>query len=135
MTEFGLCKKLGLKSGMTVLVADPPDTFIELLTDLPDGVIVVSAAVRPVDCVISFVRSKSDVEQAAKKTLAAAKEDGLVWFGYPKKSSKIKSDITRDTGWEPVHKEGFDSVAQVSIDETWTGFRFREKRFIKFTSK
>lgn len=120
---------------MTVLLANAPDIFASLLSDLPDGVRFATGEVQCVDCVIAFVQNKSDVRAAAKTALAAVKEDGLVWFGYPKKSGRIKTDITRDVGWEPVYEAGFDSVAQVSIDETWTGFRFREKRFIKIRAR
>jgi len=76
------------------------------------------------------VRSKADVEAMAPTVLRAASDSGLVWFAYPKKSGPLKSDLSRDSGWEPVFDSGFDSVAQISIDETWTGFRFRPKHLV-----
>jgi hypothetical protein len=70
------------------------------------------------------------VEAVASAVLSAVMEDGLLWFAYPKKSSGMKSDLSRDIGWDPVFAADFDSVAQVSIDETWTGFRFRPKHLV-----
>jgi hypothetical protein len=76
------------------------------------------------------VRCKADVQVVAPTVLRAVVDDALLWFAYPKKSSSVKSDLSRDSGWEPVFACGFDSVAQISIDETWTGFRFRPKHLV-----
>ena len=82
------------------------------------------------DCVIAFVRSKADVKAMAPSVLRAVIDDGLLWFAYPKKSGPLAADLSRDSGWEPVFDSGFDAVAQVSIDDTWTGFRFRPKHLV-----
>jgi hypothetical protein len=66
----------------------------------------------------------------APSALSAVVDNGLLWFAYPKKSGPLKSDLSRDSGWEPLFEAGFDSVAQISIDETWTGFRFRPKHLV-----
>ena len=130
MNSSGLARKLGIKPGMRVLLRDAPSDFASLLSNLADEVKLLKASGDNVDCVIAFVRSKADVEAVASAVLGAVVEDGLLWFAYPKKSSTVKSDLSRDIGWEPVFAGGFDSVAQISIDETWTGFRFRPKRFV-----
>lgn len=115
---------------MTVLLRDAPPDFASLLANLPDGIKLLKASDKRVDCVIAFVRAKADVRDGASAVLSAIVEDGLLWFAYPKKSSAVKSDLSRDVGWEPVFAGGFDSVAQISIDETWTGFRFRPKHLV-----
>jgi hypothetical protein len=97
---------------------------------MADGIKLLKASARRVDCVIAFVRCKADVQAMAPTVLGTVVEDGLLWFAYPKKSSAVKSDLSRDSGWEPVFAGGFDSVAQISIDETWTGFRFRPKHLV-----
>ena len=130
MNSSEVARKLGIKSGMTVLVTDAPPEFASLLANLADGIKLLKASDKKADCVIAFVRSKADVRDRASAVLNAAVEDGLLWFAYPKKSSAVKSDLSRDVGWEPVFAGGFDSVAQISIDETWTGFRFRPKHLV-----
>jgi hypothetical protein len=125
-----LARKLGIKPGMTVLVRDAPPDFASLLANVADGIKLVKASDKKVDCVIAFVRSKADVWDGASAVFSAVVDDGLLWFAYPKKSSAVKSDLSRDIGWEPVFAGGFDSVAQISIDETWTGFRFRPKHLV-----
>jgi len=125
-----LARKLGIKPGMTVLVRDAPPDFASLLANVADGIKLVKASDKRVNCVIAFVRSKADVRDVASAVFSAVVDDGLLWFAYPKKSSAVKSDLSRDIGWEPVFAGGFDSVAQISLDETWTGFRFRPKHLV-----
>ena len=130
MNSSGLARKLGIKPGMTVLLREAPADFPCLLANSAEGIKLLKAANKKVDCVIAFVRSQAHVQAVAPAVLGAVGEDGLLWFAYPKKSSALKSDLSRDTGWEPVFAAGFDSVAQISIDETWTGFRFRPKHLV-----
>jgi len=129
--ESGLARKLGIKPGMKVMLEAPPRDFLALLGTLPEGAKLMKVSSGAVDCVIAFVRSKADVKTMAPRALTAAGEKGLLWFAYPKKSGPLPSDLSRDSGWEPVFEAGFDSVAQISIDDTWTGFRFRPKHLVR----
>jgi hypothetical protein len=130
MTSSGLPRKLGIKSGMTVLLRSAPSSFAALLGSLPEGAKLSKTSTGAVDCVIAFVRSKADVKTMAPSVLRAINENSLLWFAYPKKSGPLQSDLSRDSGWEPVFDIGFDSVAQISIDGTWTGFRFRPRHLV-----
>jgi hypothetical protein len=86
----------------------------------------------PYEFMILFVKTISEVEVHAPNVLHNLSYDGIVWFVYPKKSSKkYSSDITRDNGWEVLISRGFDKVRQISVDEDWTGLRFRNIKFIK----
>ena len=64
-------------------------------------------------------------------TLRAA-GDAVVWFAYPKGTSKrYTCDFNRDTGWQVLGAAGFEAVRQVAIDEDWSALRFRRAEFIK----
>jgi hypothetical protein len=115
---------------MKVLLQGAPADFAALLGNLPDGAKLLKTASGGADCAIAFVRCKADVKTMAASVLSTIVEDALLWFAYPKKSGPLQSDLSRDSGWEPLYEAGFDSVAQVSIDETWTGFRFRPKHLV-----
>jgi hypothetical protein len=78
------------------------------------------------DFVLVFVSTKADIDKLAGKALKSLKNDGLLWMAYPKKSSGIKTDITRDYGWQALNTAGFDAVSQVAIDEVWSALRFRK---------
>lgn len=58
--------------------------------------------------------------------------DTVLWFAYPKKSSKrYRSDINRDEGWLPLGKLGYEPVRQIAIDEDWSALRFKKATRIK----
>jgi hypothetical protein len=86
----------------------------------------------PYEFMLLFVELVSEVEALAPKALHNLTSDGILWFAYPKKTSKkYSSDIDRDHGWEVLLDRGFDKVRQVAIDDDWSALRFRNVRFIK----
>ena len=93
---------------------------------------------RETDVLIVFVGSAADIKRDAG-LLDSLRDDPepLVWFCYPKKSSKrYKTDISRDHGWSPLLDRGWEGVRQVAIDEDWSALRFRPRsRIAKYTRK
>lgn len=65
------------------------------------------------------------------KAIEAVTPEGMLWINYPKGTSKIKTDINRDTGWQTVTDLQFEGVSLVSIDETWSAMRFRPIGLVK----
>lgn len=82
------------------------------------------------DFIIVFVANAADIEAFAEKASTMVGEDGILWFCYPKKSGKIKTDIHRDVGWEPLAALGYRGVRAISIDDTWSALRFRLRQFV-----
>lgn len=119
-------KKLRMKAGAKSLLLHAPDGYLDLLGDL-SGFDLHTEMDEPgtYEFVHLFVKSVVELGQQAGEALQALKQDGLLWIAYPKKSGKIKTDITRDIGWEALEAAGYDSVSLVSIDETWSAIRFR----------
>ena len=74
---------------------------------------------------IVFLKSKTEFINFLTHGLKNAEYDSVLWFAYPKGSSKIKTDINRDILMVVGNEFGMDTVAAVSIDETWSGLRFR----------
>jgi hypothetical protein len=82
--------------------------------------------------VLSFVTTQPEVNELAKSVGKLAEGDAVVWFAYPKQSSKrYASEINRDDGWKALGKAGFEPVRSVAIDEDWSAVRFRRVEFIK----
>ena len=77
--------------------------------------------------VLLFTKDKAALDKLLPKALKALKEDGLFWVAYPKKSSAIKTDITRDDGWDALQAAGYEAVSLVAIDDTWSALRFRSR--------
>jgi hypothetical protein len=79
-----------------------------------------------------FVKNCEAIIKYAEKAAAKVPGDGVLWFAYPKKSSKkYQTDISRDNGWQPIGNLGYEPVRQVAIDEDWSALRFRRVEFIK----
>jgi hypothetical protein len=88
----------------------------------------------PYEFIIIFVQHVPEIELVAPKALHNLTSDGILWFAYPKKTSKkLSSDIDRDHGWEVLIDRGFDKVRLISIDDDWSALRFRNVRFIRST--
>jgi hypothetical protein len=126
-------EKLNLGSRQEMVVLEAPESFKPELAKLP--VITIHhylESVAEAGFWLAFVTRKSEVEKLAPLIAKRAKGDAVVWFAYPKGTSKkYTCDFNRDTGWAALRKLGFDSVRSVAIDEDWTGIRFRRKEFIK----
>ncbi len=89
----------------------------------------------PYSFIILFVRNSAEIDFYSPDAIHNLIADGILWFCYPKKSSKnYKSDITRDHGWDALNNAGLHGVRMISIDEDWSAFRFRNARYIKKAS-
>ncbi len=133
MAESSLIKKLGIKPRQKILIMNAPDGYMQTLGTLPEGAEVKTSAkgTSNFDCVQLFVYNKADIDTHAMTVMQALKPRGLLWFAYPKKSSKVKTDITRDIGWEGLMSMGIRPVTLISIDDTWSALRFRPVSEVK----
>ncbi|GIP38913.1 hypothetical protein J31TS4_21930 [Paenibacillus sp. J31TS4] len=124
---MGLIKKLLLKPGYRAAVLNPPDGFGLPEEELPEGVVLTNGLEEAgeLDFALLFARNQEELGKTAPLLLPRLKPDAVFWTAYPKKSSKLKSDITRDSGWDVLKEAGFEGVSLVSIDETWSAFRLR----------
>jgi hypothetical protein len=135
MAEKTLTQKLGIKPGYKLLVLNAPEGIMDALHPLPEGATLETTAGEGFDAVLAFVHHKADIDAFASMAAKSAKYDGLLWFAYPKQSSKVKTDIHRDVGWDAVNGLGFAGVAQVAVNETWAATRFRPADAVKRKSK
>ncbi|MCZ6559802.1 MAG: hypothetical protein O6931_02785 [Gammaproteobacteria bacterium] len=117
-----LIQKLQIRDGMQGAVFELPSEV---------GLGLVNSTLSDADFAIAFVNSCADVRRLAKTAAGALKEDGILWFCYPKKSSGVETDINRDKGWEPLSTLGYRGVRQISIDSVWSAIRFRETGFVR----
>jgi hypothetical protein len=81
---------------------------------------------------LAFVTRQKEVDAIAKTVARKAKGDAIVWFAYPKGTSKKhQCEFNRDTGWAALGAAGFEGVRMVAIDEDWSALRFRRVEFIQ----
>lgn len=85
-----------------------------------------------IDFILIFVASETEIEQSIKKVHDQLTPDSILWYCYPKQSSKnYKSSINRDQGWKTLGKYDFEGVRQVAIDDDWSALRFKKVATIK----
>lgn len=128
-----LFKKLNLKDETEILVLHAPETFEAELAQLSQVAIQRNLdEVAEVHFSLAFVTQQEQVNNLAQAIAAKAKGDAVVWFAYPKASSKkYQCEFNRDTGWAILGELGFEGVRQVAIDADWSALRFRRVAFIK----
>jgi hypothetical protein len=125
--------KLNLKNQREILVLDAPPSFEPELQAL-GGVAVLRDArkARSIEFAIAFVTQGVEVDAAVKLIVPKADGDVVLWFAYPKGTSKHRAgEINRDRGWESLISAGFDTVRLIAIDADWSALRFRRTAYIR----
>jgi phage protein D len=124
--------KLNLKSQRQILVLAAPSSFEPELRTL-SGISILRDAgkAKSIEFAIAFVTGRSEVDAAVKQIVPKTDGDVVLWFAYPKGTSKRHaSEINRDTGWESLLSAGFETVRLVAIDEDWSALRFRRTAYV-----
>jgi len=125
MSRSTLSGKLRIKSGFLVSLINPPPGYKDLSAPLPEGTRMTKTSTDESDAVLLFVNTVEELEKFARTAMDAVKSDGLLWIRYPKRSSKINSDINRDVVWKIMIERGMRAVSAVAIDDVWSALRFR----------
>jgi hypothetical protein len=125
--------KLNLKDQKEVLVLNAPENFEPELATLRNVAIVRDLKkTKTAPFSLSFVTTQQEVDTLVPAIARKAEGDAIVWFAYPKGTSKkFKSQINRDNGWRVFGALGFEPVRMVAIDEDWSAIRFRRVEFLK----
>ena len=126
-----LAKKLGIKPGWAVHVVAAPGDYARLVAPLPPDVEVDARLSAATDLVHLFTSQKADLARRLKAYRTKLKPDAAIWVSWPKKSSKVPTDVTEDVVREVALPTGLVDTKVAAIDETWSGLRLvwrRERR-------
>jgi hypothetical protein len=118
-----LLKKLGIKPGYKMIIISQPASYWEWLSPLPEGTIIKPTS-DEVDFIHLFVKEKKVFEKEFVKNKKRLKKDGMFWISWPKKSSKVLSDLDEKIIREFGLKNGLVDVKVCAVDETWSGLKF-----------
>ena len=122
MPESSLAKKLRLKPGARAAVVNAPEKYLDGLKH--DSEISQKLSGK-FDWVQVFAKNKKELASFAPKAVAALKPESLLWLSFPKGSSKIQTDLTRDKGWETIHDLDLKFINLVSVNDMWSAFALR----------
>ena len=118
-----LAMKLGIKAGMSVALADAPDGFESALADLPDDVEVSRGIAVEADVIVAFHTERAALDSSLRALTDALAIDGGLWIAWPKRASKVPTDISEDVVREVFLPIGMVDNKVCAIDETWSGLR------------
>jgi hypothetical protein len=122
-----LAKKLRIQPEMQILTLNAPAGFLAALGDLPAGVRA-SAKARDYAQIHWFVKDRAQMEQQLTAVLDLLRPDIICWIYYPKGSSGIQTDLTRDKGWESLLKHPhLQWLSLISFNDTWSAFGMRRQ--------
>jgi hypothetical protein len=125
-----LPRKLGFKPGMTAAYLDAPDHLDALLGEL-DGVTVRRSLRGSADLVLCFVTERRALERRAARLREAIAPDGMVWVCWPKRASKVATDMTEDVVRDVLLPTGLVDVKVAAVDETWSGLKLVVRRELR----
>jgi hypothetical protein len=118
-----LVKKLGIKSGFSVLFVNAPIDFAQTL-DLPPDVVINKTPRPQLDFVLLFVKSEKQLTQKFSHVAAKLKPNGMLWVAWPKKSSGVLTDLTFTNVQAIGLAAGLVDVKICAIDDVWSGLKF-----------
>jgi hypothetical protein len=125
MSTKSIPDKLQLKPGRTVLFINQPEDYPTLLGELPPDVTVLSEPGRPADVIQLFVHSRTELEDQLPKLKPLLTPKGLLWVTYHKGTSKVKTDIHRDSINAYAQTLGLEGIAMISINDDWSALRLK----------
>jgi hypothetical protein len=129
-----LFKKLNFKAHATIVAINAPASFEAELKAMESEAAIIKnlKKVKQTDFALCFATTQQEIDSFIKEAGGKLTGDAVLWFCYPKMSSKkYRCEFNRDTGWAVVAQYDFEPVRMVAIDEDWSALRFRKVAFIK----
>ena len=118
-----LAQKLGLKPGQRLVFRAVPPAVLREIGALPDGA-KVTRSVTGVDFVLHCSIEAKELRRALPKEASHLAPAGMLWIGWPKKASKVETNLTENVVREIGLAAGLVDVKVCAIDETWSGLKF-----------
>lgn len=119
-------QKLKVKDGNAILVINAPSDYKTSLGILPSNTRIVNSG-RDASQIHLFVKDKERLEKELKKVLDFLKGQTICWVFFPKGTSKIQTDLNRDSVWTTLQDKSLQMINLISFDDTWSAFGMRQK--------
>ncbi len=125
MADDRLLKKLKLKPGLRAAVINAPADYLASLHPLPEGLSLDERLDGVYDWIQLFAQNQAELAAQAPAVVRALNATGLLWVAFPKGSSKLQTDLTRDRGWDSLQGADLKWINLISVDPTWSAFSLR----------
>ncbi len=120
-----LAKKLGFKENYKIQIVNKPKHYFQWFEELPDGQEEIEKAKQAeLDFIHLFCHSQKDLEKDFLNSKSQLKKSGMLWISWPKKSSKIETDLSGDHVRKYGLQNGLVDVKVASVNVIWSGLKF-----------
>ena len=118
-----LAKKLDIKEGFTITLINAPVYYFNLFTDLPAALQVNNNAFGKKDFIHFFTRQKDEYINVLPGLKDQIKPNGIIWVSWPKKASKIVTDVSETLIRDYALEIGLVDIKVCAVDEIWSGLK------------
>lgn len=119
-----LLKKLGIKPGIRLYVSGAPEAYFSWLSPLPDNVDVTTRLSDGLDFIHLFVKTQKDFKAQFVRGASRLRKDGMLWVSWPKRASKVPTDLDENIIREFGLQNGLVDVKICAVDEVWSALKF-----------
>jgi len=119
-----LVEKLGIKESFKIIVLNMPENYNQILGKLPKNIVVMKTLKGPSDFIHFFTESGRELESKFPGLKQELSQNGILWISWPKRSSKVETDLNENVVREIGLKNGLVDVKVSDIDEIWSGLKF-----------
>jgi len=121
-----LAEKLRIRSGAVIHVIHEPKGYAKAYGKIPADVKFTDRA-KGATQIHWFVENKAQMEKELPAILKMLTPETTIWIFYPKGSSGVQTDLTRDKGWDSLLKHDLKWISLISFNDTWSTFGMRLK--------
>ncbi len=118
-----LAKKLGIKDGFKVRIINAPDHYTDLFDDMPANISFLKDSRSKKNLIHYFTKEEKDLLKNIFSLKNEIEQDGMIWVSWPKKASKIPTNITEDVIRKIALSNGLVDVKVCAVDEVWSGLK------------
>lgn len=119
-----LAKKLGIKAGQRIAILNQPQGYKKSLQPLPLDLSISKSLGKNLDVIHFFVKEMAHLKKELPALKDALAYDGMLWISWPKKASKVETDLDGNVVREFGLDIGLVDVKVAAIDEVWSGLKF-----------
>lgn len=123
-SQTPLAKKLGITEGLVIYTFNSPQNYFNWLSPLPDDIIIVDKVKSELDFIHLFVRESKVFQKEFLKCKNHLKKNGMLWISWPKKSSKVVTDLDENSIRAFGLENGLVDVKVCAVDDVWSGLKF-----------
>lgn len=126
-----LAAKLGIKEGSRVFLVNAPKEYRKLVAPLPPGARFVAGPASGADMVHVFSRERWRLDGVLRALRPELRQDVAIWVSWPKKASKVPTDITEDTVRQIALPLGLVDTKVCAVDDVWSGLKLVIRRALR----